>query len=96
MTGLSPFEVVFGRAATLPVDLIFPMDRKEGHSWSNFVENLKLRYSRICEQVCKHQSSGIMHDIGQCQARTKDPFKVGDSVYYFLSRVTRGLSKKLQ
>ena len=96
MTGLSPFEVVFGRAATLPVDLIFPMDRKEGHSWSNFVENLKLRYSRICEQVCKHQSSGIMRDIGRCQARTKDPFKVGDSVYYFLSRVTRGLSKKLQ
>ena len=95
LTGMSPFEAVFGRPATLPVDLVFPFQRKEGVSWSTFVENFKLNFSQICARMCEAQRTGIMRDNARYQGRAPKPFKVGDFCYYFLARVKRGLTKKL-
>ena len=46
--------------------------------------------------MCKVQRTGIMRENARFQGRSKPNFKVGDFCYYFLARVKRGLSKKLQ
>jgi len=93
---MSPFHMMFGRSAKLPIDLIFPFDKKEGVSSSNFVENLKLRFHRIYEHVCRKEQAGVNLDYYRYQARSHPAFRVNDTVYFFLGRVKRGLSKKLQ
>ena len=96
MIGVSPYEAMFGRPAILPVDLVFPLDHKAGKSWSNYLETQKQRFSTLSEQICKYQRTGIMRDNSRFQARSVPTFMVGDRCYYFLGRVKRGLSRKLQ
>ena len=95
ITGLSPFEAVFHRPVTLPVDVVFPLNKPEGQSWSTHVKNLKVKLSQLCEVICKNQETGIMRDNARFQARSKPAFQEGDFCYYFLARVKPGLSKKL-
>ena len=92
-TGISPFEAVFGRRATLPVDLIFPLPRKEGISWSKYMENLKANFRDMAKKVCNNQTLHL--ERPNHQARSPPAFSKGDCVYYFLGRVKPGLSKKL-
>ena len=40
LTGISPYEAVFGHSPVMPVDLVFPLQRKEGVSWSKYVQDL--------------------------------------------------------
>ena len=94
--GLSPFEAVFGHEATLPVDLIFPLQRKEGKSWSNYVEHLKLTYQRLYKQMCEHEMTTLALDAPHYQGRSPTEYQENDLVYYFLGRISRGVSKKLQ
>ena len=94
--GLTPFEAMYGRPAVLPIDFIFPLKKKEATSWNNYVETLKLRFQQIYEQVCQTQQTSIMLDQPRYQKRNKIDLEVGNLVYFFLGRITRGLSKKLQ
>lgn len=93
--GVSPYEAVFGRPVSLPIDLIFPFDQPEGKSWSNHIEDLKVKFSKLCQAICKHQQTGLMRENARFQGRNKQEFKEGDTCYYFLARVKRGLSRKL-
>ncbi len=95
MTGVSPFEAVFHRPISLPVDLVFPFTKPEGKSWSTHVENLKLKLSQLCEVICTNQQTGLMRENARYQGRSSPPFKEGDLCYYFLARVKKGLTKKL-
>ena len=94
-TGLSPFEAVFHRPVTLPVDLVFPFQRPEGKSWSNHVETLRKQLSRLCEKICVTQKTGIMRDNARFQGRSQPTFQTGDLCYYHIPCVKQGLSKKL-
>ena len=95
VTGMSPFEAVFFRPVTLPVDLIFPLDKPECVSWSNHIENMKLKLSQQCETMCKIQQTTIARENQRYQARAKPPAEVGDICYYFLPRLPLGTSQKL-
>jgi hypothetical protein len=57
MTGLSPYEAVFGQSAVMPVDLAFPLQRDEGISWSKYIQDLRGKYQRIMALMCKNQHS---------------------------------------
>ena len=94
--GVSPYEAVFGRRAVMPVDMVFPLPKEEGRSWSNYVESLKLRFADLAQKICKAQDSSLGFDHSNHQARSAVPFEKGDYCYYFLGRVKPGLSKKLQ
>ena len=95
MTGLSPFEAVYGRAVKLPIDLIFPFERQSEQSWATHIECLKLKFSKLCEKMCTQQKSVISRDNARFQARSKPEFSVNDQVYYFMSHTKPGISKKL-
>ena len=86
ITGLSPFEAVFGHEATLPVDMIFPLQKKEGRSCSNYVEHLRVTYQRLYKKMCDHEMTTIALDSPHYQGRSANEFKENDLVYYFLGR----------
>jgi hypothetical protein len=96
MTGLSPYEAVFGQAAVMPVDLIFPLQREEGVSWSKYVQELRGKYQRIMEKTCKAQDTALHINDPVISGRRKAELKEGDTVYWFLPRVEPGQSSKLQ
>ena len=95
VTGMSPYEIVFGRPPNLPLGIIFPFKEKETMTRSSYVETLKMRYSRIFAKVAESQNGVLLTELARDQARGGPAFAVGDTCYYFLGRVPKGLSKKL-
>lgn len=95
-TGVSPFQAVYGRLPLMPVDLLFPLPKNIGTTWSTHIETMRNRLQRFSETICKDQQTRIAIDIGRIQGRQKAQLKEGDTCYFFLSQIKRGLSKKLQ
>ena len=95
ITGMSPFEAVFGRNPTLPIDLIFPLHTTESQSWSTHVEGLRSKFSTLCQKICQTQNTVISRENAKFQARSKPEIVEGDTVFYFLAHINPGLSKKL-
>ena len=96
ITVVSPFEAVFHRRVTLPVDMLFPLEKPEGRSMSTYVENLCIQLSTMCEAMTKRQMANFARENKRHQARTQVEFEEGDTCYYFLARSTPDLSRKLQ
>ena len=94
--GISPFEAVFYRKVTLPVDLVFPFTQPEGVSWSSHIEDLKSKLSMMYERITNHQSTVLARENARIQARTGTKLQVGDMCYYFLARNQAGVTRKLQ
>ena len=61
-TGMSPYEMLFGQKATLPVDFLFPLKRKEGKSTSNFIEDLKMKYQQVYSKMCQKEQRQVALD----------------------------------
>merc|ERR1740128_697698 len=87
ITGVSPYEAVYGRAPTLPVDLIFPVKSPEATSFSTHIENLRLKFSRICEKMITSEQTALARRNANHQGRNLPVYQEGDTVLYFLSRV---------
>lgn len=95
ITGVSPFEALYGHAPNLPVDMIFPFNRQEGQTWSAYVADLQHKFARISARMMQTQGANIRRENAKFQAKGKPVFQVGDCVYYFLSRIKKGMTSKL-
>ena len=95
-TGFSPFFLMFGREAKLPVDLMYGSNPTEAKPVSDYALQLKMSlqsaYSLVREQ-CKaeHRRQKALYDE---KAHGK-PFRPGDTVWLFSPAIPRGRSKKL-
>ena len=62
---------------------MFPLPRNEGVSWSQYVQDLRGKYQRIMEAMCKIQNTALnISDPAIC-FHVKSDIKVGDTVYLF-------------
>ena len=95
-TGYTPFYLMFGRQAKLPVDLMYGMDNTPDVELPEYVGNLKRTLQKAYEVAREH--------IGEKQQFQKElynqkvhglPFCVGDLVWLYSPAVTKGRSKKL-
>ena len=62
ITGASPFYAVYGRAATLPCDLIFPSPIKEDFhplEWKYYIENVREKFSKIAQEMVLNEKNTI-------------------------------------
>ena len=95
-TGYSPFETVFGRAPTLPIDLLWPLcpQRNDG-TFLEEVEKLRIEWQEMLEDISQRQDDYHLALKNNCNKYTGQ-LKIGDMVYYFRNCIPGNLSKKLQ
>ena len=77
LTGLSPFYVLHGFAARLPVDAMFPELRSED---DDSVDRIFSGFDRMWKMVCQNQEK---YALLIRTNRGISKIEVGDSVYYF-------------
>ena len=95
-TGYSPFEVVFGRAPTLPADLLWPMcPQRNDKTFLQAIEDLRQKWQHILIQIAKRQDDYHLALKANCNKYTGH-IQVGDFVYYFRNQIPSHISKKLQ
>ena len=96
-TGQSPFFLMFGRRARIPVDLLCgPGEAGEYVSINNYVSQQSKILQAAYHQV--HTRMGLQQDRQKeryDRKRHGEPFKVGDSVMLYTLFIPRGRCKKL-
>eukprot|EP00731_Ephydatia_muelleri_P033524 Em0031g32a len=95
MTGYSPFFLMFGRQATIPIDLMFPLDKEQQKEVPEYVhqlrEGLLAAYSLVRERCnTEHKRQKAIYD----RKAHGGPFNKGDHVWLFLPAVPPGRCKK--
>ena len=87
-TGVSPFAMVYGVEANLPVDLVFPPpEHLSGHftSGSEYIEFLRNSMADVHQYAREQLRKSALRQQRSydAKAKTKPAFKIGDLVRYF-------------
>ena len=97
-TGFTPFYLMFGRQASLPVDIIYGTstpdneDQGVGQFAINLKKNMTEAFSLVRENMSKHHMhQKILYD----EKIHGKPYKAGDWVWLHSPIVSRGSSRKL-
>eukprot|EP00731_Ephydatia_muelleri_P032812 Em0024g356a len=95
-TGYSPFFLMFGRQATIPIDLMFPLDKEQQNKVPEDVheqrEGLQAAYSLVRERYrcnTEHKRHKAIYD----RRAHGGPFNRGDHVWLFSPAVPWPLQK---
>jgi len=93
-TGCTPFSMIYGREACLPVDLLYPIKQERGSRGTTlcgpeYVENLRNSISSSHEYAREKLERSSAHQKRNYDVRVKPrhTFNVGDIVRYFYPRM---------
>ena len=83
-TGYSPFFLMFGRQATIPIDLMFPLDKEQQKEVPEYVhqlrEGLQAAYSLVRERVIPSTRDRRLYTIEESMAdRSTEEIMCGSS-----------------
>lgn len=97
-TGLTPFQMMFGRDAAQPLDLIFGGPEKQlsfkGRKAGMYVQDLKERIQTAHEYARTNLTKAVRRQRRQ-YCKEKQEFQVGSKVYLFTPKTKLGESRKL-
>ncbi len=94
-TGFSPFAMVYGREAALPLDLLYGQPYLKPRSAVPYVNGLRSRLNAIFKSAREHQQMAIQRSRRLYQGKPDGgPLKEGDLVWLYTPR-TKHTSRKL-
>ncbi len=97
-TGMAPYQILFGRECSTPIDSIFgfvPPERAFGNlGWEQYYQKLKKRISSAQEYARKHLTLAVRRQCRQYHQERKD-FKPGTKVWLFTPITNKNTRKKL-
>lgn len=94
-TQYTPFELIFGRKASIPNSLTMKPEFK--YTYDDYYSNLKLKLNKSFEiarekLISAKEKSKVHYDT----KINKHNFKIGNLVYVYNKSIKKGISKKLQ
>ena len=96
-TGFTPFSLVFGRQARIPIDVMFPTNKPEATTHSEFATALRKTLESAYELVRKKTGMGHARQKEYYDQKIHGkPFQIGDQVWLHSPAIRRGQSKKLR
>ena len=87
-TGLTPFFIMVGREATLPVDIVCPNPDLIKNNMSDHVKHVILNFSRMFDYVRRHNQAVIRRNANLYSGRTEQ-FLPGSLVWYLSPTLAR-------
>ena len=96
VTGVSPYEAVFGQKAVLPVDFLFPCHKSRETTMAHAIDTRRSQMNQLVQRMLNLEQRTIQLDSRYRPKEVKNPLKVGDTVYMFVTRLTPQVSAKLQ
>ncbi len=95
-TGLAPYQILFGRDCSSPIDNIFggPNDDLDEPGVMDYLRKLRKRVLSAHKYARKHLSTAVRRQRRQYHKERKD-FHAGTKVWLFTPTVKRGSSTKL-
>lgn len=96
ITCFTPFFLMFGRQAKLPVELLYGMQEPEALSPSQYAAALKTAMIKAYDKVRAKTAQQLKHQADLYNQKVHgNPHKVGDYVWVFFPQTPRGKSRKL-
>ena len=95
-TGISPLHCLTGVKPQLPIDMVFGLYQPKTTSWTKYVDTLNKRYHDLYKKLCEQNETVIALNNSSHKPNWRHEIDQGDTVYYFLSRIKPGITKKLQ
>ena len=95
-TGFTPFYLMFGHQAKLPVELMYGVPEKDVVPQSQYALDLKTSLEKAYEQVREKSSRQLKRQEGFYNQKIHGrPYQVGDYVWVLFPQPPRNKSKKL-
>ena len=96
-TRMTPFFLMHGREAVLPIDLIFPRPPQEYEVATVYGQEMTERLDRAFAFVRDQQEKIIKRQVSMATEQFKDkPLKEGELVWYYSPQQQTGKSRKLR
>ena len=91
VTGVTPFQALFGINGRVPLDVLFPTPAERLETWSEFIEQSRTKIRTMHQAMREKIGIGIGRaaERARREQRGEKYLEVGDHVYYFSPQIQR-------
>jgi hypothetical protein len=93
--GFSPFELVYGQTANVPVTAMFGLPTNKSIRMTGYGRLMEERFARVYEAARENLGLTFRQTAAQYIKLEPEPINIGDEVFFFTPVVKKGGVRKL-